>query len=217
MSKHESGKALRRAKILAAARAALAETGEMGFSMRALAERADVSFATPYNLFGSKGEIVVQLYNEDLAAFEERVARLKSKDALDRLFDIVALCRAIYAADVTFYRTIFGATANLQEAGLCERVAAPRLAFWQHAVDALAGEGLLRSGADTRLAATTMTHVIRSALSRWTFDEISLKRLEVEMAAGFALILMSVSTPSAQERLQARLAKLQGEFARLRK
>jgi len=54
MPSREQAKAIRRDRIVAAARELIQETEETGFSMRALAERAGVSLVTPYKLFGSK-------------------------------------------------------------------------------------------------------------------------------------------------------------------
>src|SRR5271168_2287443 len=54
VGRREAGKRERRRRIIEAARALIRETGNAGLSMRALAARAGVSLATPYNLFGSK-------------------------------------------------------------------------------------------------------------------------------------------------------------------
>ena len=53
-STRELGKSKRRREILAAARDLMRQSDDLGFSMRTLADRAGVSIATPYNLFGSK-------------------------------------------------------------------------------------------------------------------------------------------------------------------
>ena len=57
--RREAGKTERRQRIIRAARQLIRQTGNAGLSMRALAVRAGVSLATPYNLFGSKRAIVL--------------------------------------------------------------------------------------------------------------------------------------------------------------
>ena len=58
MGLRERRKLERRERILAAAQELIRATGSLGLSMRALALKAEVSLATPYNLFGSKGAVL---------------------------------------------------------------------------------------------------------------------------------------------------------------
>ena len=73
--RREAGKAERRARIIQAARDLIRDTGDAGLSMRALAARAGVSLATPYNLFGSKRAIVMAVL-QDVREFIDRVSNL---------------------------------------------------------------------------------------------------------------------------------------------
>jgi AcrR family transcriptional regulator len=66
MSNREEAKHKRRRQIVRDARALMQKTGDTGFSMRALAEQAGVSIATPYNLFGSKQTIMFAVLDDDL-------------------------------------------------------------------------------------------------------------------------------------------------------
>ena len=52
-----------------------------------IADRAEVSPATVYNLFGTKGAILVKVYELDLIDFEQRVSEARSAAALERMFD----------------------------------------------------------------------------------------------------------------------------------
>ena len=73
MGVREEGKNRRRDKITAGS--ILDQSGESGFRMRALAEEAGVSIATPYNLFGSKRAILAAVMDADLSRFKETLAR----------------------------------------------------------------------------------------------------------------------------------------------
>ena len=90
MSRREDAKAERRHRIGTAARDLIRETGDTGLSMRAIAARAQVSLSTPYNLFGSKRAIVLAAL-EDIREFNERFARLRSTDAVERIFQALSM------------------------------------------------------------------------------------------------------------------------------
>ena len=77
MGVREEGKNERRNRITAAARS-LIQSGDSGFRMRALAEEAGVSIATPYNLFGSKQAILSAVMDADLSRFKETLARQRA-------------------------------------------------------------------------------------------------------------------------------------------
>ena len=79
--KHERGKQERRRKILRSARSMIARTSDLGFSMRTLSAESELSAATLYNLFGSKDGIVLELLNDSLRDFEERVLATAPSDA----------------------------------------------------------------------------------------------------------------------------------------
>ena len=88
-SGHSRGKAKRQRAILDAARDIMAESGEGGLTMFALASRAGVSPATPYNLFGSKQAILQAVYEEDMHDFHANYDEKAGTDPLGRIFDLV--------------------------------------------------------------------------------------------------------------------------------
>ena len=67
MTLHEQNKQRNRDRILAAAETILREEGPERLSMRYLAEYAGVSLRTPYNLFGSKTDILAELLTRNSA------------------------------------------------------------------------------------------------------------------------------------------------------
>jgi AcrR family transcriptional regulator len=206
---YERAKAGRRSKIIDAARALIGETGKIGFSMRELADRSDLSLATPYNLFGSKGDILVQLYHDDLAQFERRVERLVSKTEIDRFFDVIDLSTKVYMADERFYRTIMGAIQYLPDKRLHRRISPPRLAFWEGVVRDAVEHGYLRAETSPHLIATVLVHIVRSVVAAWSSDDITLERLRAEMGYGFALVLHSVATKSGVAKLETRIEEFE--------
>ena len=94
MSVREANKNLRRRAILDAARALILEDKSRDFSMPALAERAGVSLATPYNLFGTKADILLEIVREDIFERQSDLLDLPSED----------LCAWIEAVAETLFR-----------------------------------------------------------------------------------------------------------------
>ncbi|MFT4800121.1 MAG: AcrR family transcriptional regulator, partial [Candidatus Azotimanducaceae bacterium] len=104
MGVREEGKNRRRDRITAAARS-LIQSGDSGFRMRALAEEAGVSIATPYNLFGSKQAILTAVMDADLSRFKQTLA-MQRVDSLAMFSKTVAITRELIDLDPQFYRNV---------------------------------------------------------------------------------------------------------------
>jgi AcrR family transcriptional regulator len=74
----EKQMAERRGRILDAAESLIRQTGGTDFPMLALAERAEVSPTTPYNLFGSKAGVLYALLNRTMDQINERTQSFSS-------------------------------------------------------------------------------------------------------------------------------------------
>src|SRR5262249_5739366 len=111
MSNREEAKHRRRRQIVKAARALMQQTGDTGFSMRALAEHARGSIATPYNLFGSKPTIMFAVLDADRENYQTRLAKVRV-DELDVFFKAVSLATSLYSTEPSFYRAVLLAVYN---------------------------------------------------------------------------------------------------------
>src|SRR5688572_10853690 len=145
--KREAGKAERRRKIIHAARDLIRETGNTGLSMRALAARAGVSLATPYNLFGSKRAILLSVL-DDIRAFFDRFSQQRSAEPMERLFTAVDICVEMYVADPAFNRAIWAALFDPSDDFRSQIFNSKRAAFWQGLVKDVADVGALAPGVD---------------------------------------------------------------------
>ena len=103
-SRRERHKDQRRTRIVDAAYDLLREVGADDLSVKMIAERADVSAATIYNLFGAKGAVLEKVYARDFEAFVEKVAATGPMSALDAVFESVRIAADLYRSDPAFYR-----------------------------------------------------------------------------------------------------------------
>ncbi|WOE75534.1 TetR/AcrR family transcriptional regulator [Alterisphingorhabdus coralli] len=109
MTRREEAKAFNRARIRSAAEDIIRKQGIEALTMRHLAEEAGVSLRTPYNLFGSKTDVLVALLED--AEFDPMQLASEAGDALATAMLLTALDKieAFFERDEAFYRDIYGA------------------------------------------------------------------------------------------------------------
>ena len=209
MGVREEGKNRRRDKITAAARF-LIQSGESGFRMRALAEEAGVSIATPYNLFGSKRAILNAVMDADLSRFKETLAR-QNADSLSMFQKTVAIARELMELDPQFYRNVM-----LTSSARAPESDRSRLLHWQQLVDNAVADGFILTFTDSLSLAMHLRQMFSSAFNRWAKNEITLKEAEAQVNYAITLSLAGVATPLSRQRLQSSLRNYQESLRTIR-
>jgi AcrR family transcriptional regulator len=214
-SRRERGKDGRRARIVEATCAMMREFDLADLSVKMIADRADVSPATVYNLFGTKGAILVRVYERDLEDFEQRVSRARSADALEAIFDAIDIAVDRYRDDARFYR----AALSTRNGGLDQPMVAaahrPRVEFWRALAARAIAEGRLRAEVDAGRLAVLLIQISGGALGRWVSNLIAVDELHLETSYGVAVVLLAFAAAAERPRLQARLTALERALAEL--
>ena len=199
----EPAKTTKRERILDAAERRLA-TGGAGFSMRDLAEEAGVSFATPFNHFGSKAGIMLALSERRIDAMRERLAEaVLPATAVGRVLVAVDIAAAVMRGAPAVNRAVMAAVgAPSDRPGA---VSARSRAWWADALGA--GEGLPDATRDLALAALPfhLAFAFRGVLSFWTAGELSDEDLSRQARAAAATLLLGFSGPDDRDGLLALL------------
>src|SRR5215216_6750354 len=104
--RREQGKERRRRRILDAAAQLVEADGLDGLTMRRLSEAAGVSYATVYNLIGSKEDVLVALLRSGLEDLGAQLAAVASRDPLDRARALVAGVVDHFVARPALYRAL---------------------------------------------------------------------------------------------------------------
>ena len=205
-SRRELAKDGRRTRIVKAAYQLLREeVGAHELSMKMIADRAGVSPATVYNLFGTKAYVLEKVYEHDKVAFMKRVETAPS-DSLDRIFDGMRISADQYRADPRFYRSVMRMPdIDPSETEISDEVFRIRLTFWSELVAAAVRDGHLRPDTDAGQVGALLTHMASGALNYWVSNMIGLEQFEHDILYGIAALLMTYATPAARPRLQARL------------
>ena len=211
VGRREAGKADRRVRIIQAARDLIRETGNPGLSMRALASRAGVSLATPYNLFGSKRAIVLAVL-QDVKAFHQRFAEVETSDPLERLLVAVEMQIALYLDDPVFYHTVWTAMFDLSDSVRTTFYNPRRDSFWQGLIAQAAQADAIAPEIDQDLLLRQLDHHFRSTLMDWVLGEIEPRALTPTVRLGYALILKGACMPQWRPALHLRNLESQAEL-----
>jgi AcrR family transcriptional regulator len=208
VSRREAGKEERRKRIIRAAHDLIRETGNTGLSMRALAARAGVSLATPYNLFGSKRAILLAVL-DDIRVFLDRFKHLRSTDPLERLFGGVDICVDIYIDDPVFYRTIWAALFDPSDEFRSQIFNSKRAAFWEGLVKDLVKAGVISPEVNTRLLFAALDRSFSAAVLDWVTGELTAAQLGPAIRYSYALILKGAASPDWRGPLDVRILESQ--------
>lgn len=191
-----------RARVLAAAERLLA-TGQPEFSMRELAAAAGVSFATPFNQFGSKAAIMHALSADRIATMHERFAgSAPAGNGPARVLAAVEIAAAVMLELPAVNRVVMGALgAPGSEPG---NVLARSRALWAEAL------GDAREFSDPELARAVLpdqlAFAFRGVLSFWTAGEIADADLVARARAAAASTLLGFAKPASRGELVSILA-----------
>lgn len=176
------------------------------FSMRELAAAAKVSFATPFNLFGSKGGILQSLSAARIQAMHDRYDQLEpTGDASDRVLVAVGIATDIMLERPSLNRAVMAGLGAPVVAG--GQVRARSGDLWAKALGA--GDGLLGDHLQ-RTRETLPGHLalsFRGALSFWSAGEIPDDALP-EATRGAAVALLLGVVP--EERRRSLLKTIEG-------
>lgn len=149
----------------------LLRQGKPAFSMRDLAAEAGVSFATPFNQFGSKHAIMQALSARRIDSMEERYAAAQpAGDARDRVLVAVDMAAAVMLEEPHVNRAVMGWLGT--SGAVPGHVRAHSTALWARALGA--GEGLIPARRDEALRGLPgqLAFAFRGVLSFWTAGEL---------------------------------------------
>jgi len=209
MGVREEGKNRRRDRITAAARS-LIQSGDSGFRMRALAEEAGVSIATPYNLFGSKQAILTAVMDADLSRFKATLSA-ERVDSLTMFGKTVTIARELIDLDPQFYRNVM-LTTNAPVPDVDRTL----LMHWKQLIENATADGFLLTFTEPLELAIHLRQMFSSAFQRWAKAEISTREAEAQVKYAITLALAGVATPASRQRLQSNLRTYQETLRTIR-
>jgi AcrR family transcriptional regulator len=188
-----------RERVLDAAERLLAE-GSAAFSMRDLADEAGVSFATPFNQFGSKAAIMLALSARRIALMHTRLSDGALPDsAIRRVLVAVDIAASVMLAAPAVNRAVMGAIGAPSDAA--SDVSSHSGGFWAEALGSGAGLAAATHGLALAVLPDQLAAAFRGVLSFWTAGEVSDQLLVSRGRAAAAAVLLGFAGGAEREEL----------------
>ena len=200
MSERERQKNVRRQHILDNAERLIRETGGTDFSTRVLAADADVAFATPFNLFGSKEGLLYSLLERSLDQITDVGLTFSSRQRGNRVVEATRKAVAAFFFDPELLRPLYLVLLSVSHPEHRPRFMERTLAFWTTAAVAAADPNLDDPKAIESVARSLMAHFI-GVLEMWVHRDISDDQFERQAVTGAVLLTRGICRPSDRARL----------------
>jgi AcrR family transcriptional regulator len=214
MGLREKQRGKRREQILDAARRLIRATGGTDFPMRRLAEEAEVSLVTPYNLFGSKSGVLYALLNDSLERLDRAVDVRPSAKPVDAVLELAGIAADIYASDAAFYRPLIQFLLGVPDPANRPRSVEQSLLRWTRTVDAAVDGGLLPATVDRELLARQLLTTFVGVLEFWIQGDLDDDAFRAQSLYGSTLLVLALASPAARPRLLERLRTIERRLRR---
>ena len=205
--------AARRSRIVDAASVLIRETGGTEFTMVNVAGKAEVSPATPYNLFGSKNGVLYALLNRSLDEVFAGTLHFASPSPVEHAVEAGDIAAQIFARDPVFYRPLF-----LVLLGVRDEVHRPRfmersLEFWTRSLDAMAEGGMLDGTERDDLARALLIH-FAGVLELWIHGDLDEAGFRAQVSYGISLHVLGLASGTDRARLLRRMKEAKRHLPR---
>src|SRR5262245_49443337 len=205
MKLREKQMADRRRRILDAAEGLIRQTGGTNFSVLTLADKAEVSPATPYNLFGSKARLLFALFNRSLAELPVKDLTASYTDPLERLVETTKVIATHLATHADFFRPLYLSLFAVQDDVYRVEFVGYHLRRWERTLADVEHAGLLSSAVTADQLARQLMISFAGTVELWVHHELDAEGFSAEAAFGALLLLLGATVPRARPRLLRRL------------
>ena len=208
MGIRETQKNVRRQAILDAARTLIREGKGDDFSMPDLAEKAGVSLVTPYNLFGSKSDILLEIARQDIFERAAEIDRLKCEQLPEWISDLATTLARVYYRNRHFYRRMI-VTLTAQESAAGQRESSElSYGMFTPSIVRLQERGLLLSPLPASMIAQNLSHGVSGALQHRLMERGSEEGLRRDIEIAIILVLAGLCGAADRTVLLTRLEEL---------
>src|SRR5262245_41973550 len=205
MKLREKQMADRRRRMLDAAEGLICQSGGADFSMLTLATQAEVSPATPYNLFGSKARLLFALFNRSLAELPVKDLTASYTDPLERLLETTKVIATHLATHADFFRPLYLSLFAVHDDVYRAEFVEYHLRRWERALADVERAGLLSSAVMADQLARQLMISFAGTVELWVHHELDADGFNAEAVFGAILLLLSATVPDARLRLLRRL------------
>lgn len=210
LSTRDRNKHLRRARILEAAGQILAEQGFDALTTRGLAEAADVTVPTIYNLIGGKDDILRALVADSVERIWELLELPAEGASIDVVEDMIGRCLQVVEEDQGTLRAAIIAADRVADAYSAESEAGVRsVGIPTATVEVLQSSGVLLGNIAAEALGEQMFSCFHDPFREWGYDLISFEEFRRRALRGCYMVLCADATDTARRELVARINALQ--------
>lgn len=207
----------RRHRILDAAALLIRQTGGTDFSMRSLAEAAETSPATPYNLFTSKEGLLYALLSRSLDDITDQGLDFSARDPLERALEAALKAADIFLRDPGFMRPLYQFLLGVVDPIHRPRFIERSLAYWRAALASAEAEHLLDGAVNRESLEYALMAQFMGVLDFWIHDDIDADGFRARVLTGTVLLLLPLADDAQRAGLLHRLGAPTKATARSRR
>jgi len=211
----EERKEMRRQRTLDAAEVLIRETGSTEFSMLTLAGKANLSPATPYNLFGSKSTVLYALLNRSLDEIVRGAAgAFTQTHPFQRVMKAAESAANFFVSNPDFYRPIYKFLMGVNDPVHQPAYRKRSLEYWMTALAAIEQEKLLPEEVECKHLAHQLMINFIGALNLWVHEELTNKEFHAQISYGTAMLLLGIAQGENRELILKRLNTTRSKLCR---
>jgi AcrR family transcriptional regulator len=203
MSRREEAKAFNRARIRAAAEDIIRKEGMEKLTMRYLAERAGVSLRTPYNLFGSKTDVLIALIEEadfDLASLN---GARNGGGVIEDLLSALDRLEGFFGSDEEYYRSIYEGIMTSDHPEARTTAVARNAGMCRARVRQAVASGELQAGTDADRVGRHLAIEMLAVLGMWGSGFLSNRESIAQVRRAWCAVLLNHCTGTTRPLLEA--------------
>lgn len=210
----ETQKHERRQRILDAAERLMRKTGGPDFSIRVLAAEAGVSFATPFNLFGSKEGLLYALLARSLDTIIVEGLTFRDADPAMHAIEAAENAVAAFLRDPEFLRPLYLVLLSVAHPVHRPLFMQRTYAYWQTAMLSVPAEPSQTEPARLELVTgALMAHFI-GLLELWVHRDISDSDFRARAVFGVLMAIQPITARRNREKLDSILSDIQQSLSR---
>lgn len=205
LGKRAQGLEERRRRLVKAASDLIAERDNGQFSMSELAERAGLSLATPYNLFGSKAAVLAKVFERLVLGFQRDAAWMDGIPAADQVLGVIDRLAVAFAEHGRLFRNLWRALYGLDMSEHQNWNQSMSIEIVRPLVESLTRGGHLPSDVPKAVIETALIRIFDSNFELWASQDWDALDLRRHLRQGFALIFLGLFDEAAHSAMRLAL------------
>ena len=199
-----------RETILEAARELIRRERDVSFSMKELAEAADVSFVTVYNYFGSKDGLYQALLGCVLQKTRNSLIRVQGRPFLGRLFAFAEAAVQDVLDETVLYRTVCNAMSTVTKDHPASPVFEQTSDLWKAVLEGdMSWTNPSAKSISFDFLSQQLAIAYRGVFSLWLCQEIDDEEFRLRVQAGTAITIFPFASSDCRTQLLERIETVQ--------